>query len=214
MLDHTSSPRIYIACLASYNNGVLHGEWIDAEDDADTMQEQVNRILRASPYPNVLVECPMCEALRDAGATGNGCSRCKGTGTVPSAEEFAIHDFDGLPSTMGEHCGLDAVAGVVAFYETCENDHSLNADEVRALLDEFQGDVSQAESALDEYVGTFDTFKDYADETADEMIACHTSDGTAPQFLINYFDYDSFARDLEHDMTVINTHTGVMIFHA
>lgn len=29
-----SDNRIYVACLASYNNGVLHGKWIDATADA------------------------------------------------------------------------------------------------------------------------------------------------------------------------------------
>lgn len=24
-------PRIYVACLAAYNNGHLHGRWIDAD---------------------------------------------------------------------------------------------------------------------------------------------------------------------------------------
>ena len=26
----TDQPRIYAACLAAYNNGILHGEWIEA----------------------------------------------------------------------------------------------------------------------------------------------------------------------------------------
>jgi antirestriction protein len=26
----TTEPRIYVACLAAYNNGNLHGAWIDA----------------------------------------------------------------------------------------------------------------------------------------------------------------------------------------
>jgi Antirestriction protein (ArdA) len=25
-----TEPRIYVACLAAYNNGYLHGAWIDA----------------------------------------------------------------------------------------------------------------------------------------------------------------------------------------
>lgn len=32
-----STPRIYVACLASYNNGVLHGRWIDANQSADDL---------------------------------------------------------------------------------------------------------------------------------------------------------------------------------
>ena len=29
------TPRIYVACLAAYNGGTLHGEWIDADQSAD-----------------------------------------------------------------------------------------------------------------------------------------------------------------------------------
>jgi antirestriction protein len=30
-------PRIYVACLAAYNSGWLHGAWIEVEDDADAV---------------------------------------------------------------------------------------------------------------------------------------------------------------------------------
>ena len=29
------SPRIYVACLAAYNAGRLHGRWIDANQSAE-----------------------------------------------------------------------------------------------------------------------------------------------------------------------------------
>ncbi|MBU2862518.1 antirestriction protein ArdA [Reinekea forsetii] len=41
--------RIYVACLAAYNNGKLHGVWIDACLDVDDIQEQVNEMLASSP---------------------------------------------------------------------------------------------------------------------------------------------------------------------
>jgi antirestriction protein len=42
--------RIYVACLASYNSGRLHGVWIDTAGlDADDIQETVNEMLEASP---------------------------------------------------------------------------------------------------------------------------------------------------------------------
>lgn len=41
--------RIYAACLASYNNGVLHGAWIDVDGkDADDIQQEINLMLKAS----------------------------------------------------------------------------------------------------------------------------------------------------------------------
>ncbi len=41
--------RIYVACLAAYNNGILHGEWIDATSDLDDIWDAINAMLKASP---------------------------------------------------------------------------------------------------------------------------------------------------------------------
>jgi len=41
--------RIYVADLAAYNNGVLHGVWIDATQELDNIQEQIKQMLEASP---------------------------------------------------------------------------------------------------------------------------------------------------------------------
>ncbi len=41
-------PRIYVACLASYNNGILHGAWIDCTISSDHIQDQLNKMLKAS----------------------------------------------------------------------------------------------------------------------------------------------------------------------
>jgi antirestriction protein len=48
---NNAEPRIYVACLAAYNNGCLHGEWINANQDADSLHEEVKKILSASPIP-------------------------------------------------------------------------------------------------------------------------------------------------------------------
>lgn len=44
--------RIYVADLAAYNNGKLHGVWIDATEDPDTIQDQINDMLASSPEPD------------------------------------------------------------------------------------------------------------------------------------------------------------------
>lgn len=44
-----SSPRIYVACLAAYNNGYLHGAWIDADQDADQIRDEIATMLARSP---------------------------------------------------------------------------------------------------------------------------------------------------------------------
>ena len=45
----TTEPRIYVACLAAYNNGHLHGAWIDAAQEPWSIWEDVQAMLKASP---------------------------------------------------------------------------------------------------------------------------------------------------------------------
>lgn len=42
-------PRVYVACLASYNAGVLYGKWIDADQDAEVIREEIAGMLEGSP---------------------------------------------------------------------------------------------------------------------------------------------------------------------
>lgn len=50
-MNKTSKPKIYVACLAAYNNGYLHGEWIDAHQDVDDLYAEIKKILASSPIP-------------------------------------------------------------------------------------------------------------------------------------------------------------------
>jgi len=50
MTTTTDTPRIYVACLASYNAGILHGQWIDATD-ADMLREAIQEMLAKSSEP-------------------------------------------------------------------------------------------------------------------------------------------------------------------
>jgi len=44
-----STPRIYVACLAAYSNGYLHGAWIDADQDVDEIRDEIAAMLARSP---------------------------------------------------------------------------------------------------------------------------------------------------------------------
>ncbi len=44
-----SEPKIYAACLAAYNNGYLHGAWINANQDAMAIYAEIAAMLKASP---------------------------------------------------------------------------------------------------------------------------------------------------------------------
>ena len=47
----TETLKIYVACLAAYNGGTLHGAWIDAAQEPDEIYAEVKKMLAASPEP-------------------------------------------------------------------------------------------------------------------------------------------------------------------
>lgn len=47
-----AGPRVYAACLAAYNNGILHGRWIDAAQEPQDIWREISAMLEASPIPN------------------------------------------------------------------------------------------------------------------------------------------------------------------
>ena len=51
-MNKNETPRIYVACLAAYNNGYLHGEWIDCDQDKEDILEEIKEMLKESPILN------------------------------------------------------------------------------------------------------------------------------------------------------------------
>ena len=45
----STPPQIYVACLAAYNNGKLHGAWIDANQEPSAIFAEVHAMLALSP---------------------------------------------------------------------------------------------------------------------------------------------------------------------
>jgi len=49
MSNKEFNPRIYVACLSSYNAGILYGEWIEILDkDAEDLEAEIKDMLAAS----------------------------------------------------------------------------------------------------------------------------------------------------------------------
>ncbi len=81
--DH---PRIWVGSLSDYNDGILHGEWLDAARSADEIQTDIQRMLAASP---------------STAAYGD------------VAEEWGIFDSDGFsPWKVGEQEAISFVTAV------------------------------------------------------------------------------------------------------
>ena len=166
-----STPRIYVACLAAYNNGYLHGAWIDADQDVDEIRDEIAAMLARSP--------------------------------IEHAEEYAIHDYEGFEGVaISEYAGIDTVARMGAFIA----EHgALGA----GLLEQFSGDMGQAESTLEDcYHGQFASLADYMEELTTQSVPI-------PEALRYYVDWDAMARDAEMggDLFIIETaHGEVHVF--
>ncbi len=201
----TTNPRIYAACLASYNAGRLHGLWIDATTDVDAMQAEINAMLAASPEPNVTRANYHCDAC-GAGHTytrgaGEGfpesmeCPACDHMEKLqgkpfPSAEEWAIHDSEGL-GDIGEYAGLEEVARRVAIVEAADDAGIPAAVLIEAMND--AGAEDPEDFISDQYDGTAETWKDFVQERADDCFDM----SAVPAWLEGHIDWDSLARDWE-----------------
>lgn len=197
-----SDNRIYVACLASYNNGVLHGKWIDATADVEAMQDDINEILRSSKFPNVTIQipCDECMGTGERPCTSFKCEHCKGTGTlkeIPSAEEWAIHDHEGEAlKGIGEHTSLKEIAARIELEELAEREFGSDGPEiVRAYWDNMGSMPDDAQSAVyeagEQYYGSYDSWTDWAESFLDDtgMLA------NLPDWARNYFDYEAYGRD-------------------
>ncbi len=109
--------RIYVACLAAYNNGKLHGEWIDATQDLDEIQDQINRMLAESPEENAEEY-----AIHDyEGFGGYGLSEYEGIQSVHEIAGF-IEEYPDLAGELLNHFGgslNDAREAMEDYYSGC-----------------------------------------------------------------------------------------------
>lgn len=197
--------RMYVACLASYNNGVLHGEWFDLEDfeDAVGLQEAIaEKVLMTSPHPNVTVECPHCETGRRGYGVAQGgnftgfysCSHCDGYGNHPSAEEWAAHDWDGEGlSEFGEYPDLEEVLEHVRLV-------SEHGGAWVAFKSYFGADVTE-QNFEDAYRGEYDSFEAFVEAWCQEV---HGWKGD--EVFYSWIDWERAGRDLEQDFTFTDGH--------
>ncbi|MEM7570444.1 MAG: antirestriction protein ArdA, partial [Pseudomonadota bacterium] len=119
-MSDQSPIRVYVACLASYNTGILHGAWIDATQGENHLRKATQDMLKRSPMSN--------------------------------AEEWAIHDHEGLPNaSVQEHSSFTKIAGLASFME----DHGRLGE---AILAYYSGSLDDARDALTErYQGQFES---------------------------------------------------------
>lgn len=181
----TDTPKVWIACLASYNAGRLVGEWADATD-IDEMYAARDRVaVQAVKEAKEAKEYPVY---------------------FGEPEEFAIHDYDNfgsLASTLGEYPSWEKVAKIGAMIE----EHGAPMLAWLETLDEVddveEGDFEQ------HFRGEWDSEEAYAMETVCEIgfsdvpaqvwTSSYASDDERINVfdeLSSYLDWESIAREM------------------
>lgn len=104
-----NSPRIYVACLAAYNHGHLHGCWIPATQPDEIMQA-VRAMLASSPVPDAEEW-----AIHDhEGFEGAEIAEYAGFQTVCDLAEFILA-HGRLAACLHRHFAGDLAAARAAF---------------------------------------------------------------------------------------------------
>ncbi|MHB8510861.1 MAG: antirestriction protein ArdA [Actinomycetota bacterium] len=176
--EQETKARIYVASLSDYNSGRLHGKWVEANQEVDALQAEIQEMLLRSPEP--------------------------------TAEEWAIHDFEGFgewhPHESESITTVSAVAqGIaengLAFAGWASRCNASEANELAKFDEAYRGDWQSIEA--------------YADELLDD-VGARASLEAVPEWLQPYVSLDvgAFARDLElsGDITAIEHANGVWIF--
>lgn len=131
-------PSIYVACLGAYNNGYLHGKWLDAAQDVDALYAEIKNILASSPILDAEEF-----AIHDY----------EGFGGIPIDEYTSIDTVSSLAGFVAEHGELGAAVLAHA---------GGDIDEARRLLDDcYHGGVDSEEDFAISFAEDTMTIPDY-----------------------------------------------------
>jgi antirestriction protein len=122
--------RIYMACLAAYNNSILHGRWIDATIGEDAIWVEIREMLASSP-----IEDAEEHALHDyEGFGGLRLSEYAGVSGIVEQARF-IEAHGKLGALVAEHFGGDIDEAKDALDDAYAGQYNSVADYARELTE-------------------------------------------------------------------------------
>ena len=172
-----NTPRIYVASLSDYNAGRLHGRWIDANQPAETIREEISQMLAESKEP--------------------------------SAEEWAIHDYENFAGyNVGEFADLEQLSEIASLILE-------HGPVFGRLLTHFGGDLEDAKRYMnDGYRGEWDSLAHYVESLVEE---CYSDVLKAlPNFIRGHIDFEGIGDDMElsGDVFTIDVDRKIHVFDS
>ena len=148
----TTEPRIYVACLASYNAGKLHGAWIDATDE-DTINDGIASVLKTSTEPGAEEW-----AIHDYEGFGKAkIGEYTDTATVARVAALIAEHGEVFAALLSGYCGEDLDHAETLMTEGYRGEWS----SLEAYAEDFLDDTGAFENVPDDIRRYFD-FEAYA----------------------------------------------------
>lgn len=124
-------PRIYVASLADYNAGRLHGRWLDAAREVENLESDVRAMLAASPEP-------IAEEWAIHDYEGFGELRLSEYESFESVSRVAMGIIEHGPafSAWAAHVGIDDIEGLERFSDAYLGQWESLEDYAEQLLDD------------------------------------------------------------------------------
>jgi antirestriction protein len=130
-LKTNHQPRIYVACLAAYNSGYLHGAWIDAAQEPWRIYDDVKSMLAASPITGAEEW-----AIHDYEGFGGVCiEEYAGFDHVSALASF-VAEHGEVGAALLDHFSGDLDEAQQAITDRYMGEHSSLADCVQELTEE------------------------------------------------------------------------------
>ena len=144
-MSQNKCPRIYVACLASYNSGRLYGRWIDATQSAFEIHEAMHEMLQSSP---------------EAGAEEWAVHDYEGFGEISLGEWPEIERVAKLAELIHEHGDAFSV------WYASQDGHAFDVSELADKFSEqwqgaFDSEIAFADHLLDS-TGALDELPEWA----------------------------------------------------
>lgn len=170
--------RIALTNLGKYNEGILDYVWLELPASEEEIAEAFDKI-------EVTHDDTHYYSDGEGHATGNG--------LYGEYEEFFITDYECDFYEVGEFENLDKLNEIAESIEDLDDDEG---EIVKALMSEGYSLEDAIDNAGDVqvYSGCY-SMTDVAYEYIDETDMFHG----VPDYISNYFDYESFGRDLSFD---------------
>ncbi len=147
-------PRIYVACLAAYNNAILHGRWIRCDQTADEIEAEIKAMLDESPIPRAEEW-----AIHDhENWQGLSVHEYENIADLADAGEFIVEHGSLAGKLLEHHGGLDQLPLARQTLEECYQGAYKNIEE---WAEEFLTDTGQLKGLPENLQGYFD-FERYA----------------------------------------------------